>query len=56
MKHVLPIFLLMLASMAFADSDGDGVDDANDNCPAVSNPDQLDNDGDFTMVNVMIRA
>ena len=28
------------------DTDGDGVLDANDNCPAVSNPDQLDTDGD----------
>jgi hypothetical protein len=29
-----------------ADTDGDGVVDAVDNCPAVSNPDQLDTDGD----------
>lgn len=28
------------------DTDGDGVLDANDNCPAVSNPDQADSDGD----------
>ena len=46
MKYVLAIFILMFASMAFADSDGDGIDDANDNCPAVSNVDQLDSDAD----------
>ena len=28
------------------DSDGDGVPDAEDNCPIVWNPDQADNDGD----------
>ena len=28
------------------DGDGDGVPDANDNCPAVGNPDQADSDGD----------
>ena len=28
------------------DSDGDGVVDLNDNCPAVSNPDQADSDDD----------
>ena len=28
------------------DSDGDGVPDASDNCPYVSNPDQSDQDGD----------
>ncbi|MHB1262460.1 MAG: CARDB domain-containing protein [Thermoplasmatota archaeon] len=28
------------------DSDGDGVPDANDDCPAANNPDQLDSDGD----------
>jgi hypothetical protein len=28
------------------DTDGDGVCDANDNCPAVANPDQADSDGD----------
>lgn len=30
----------------FPDSDGDGSDDRSDNCPLVSNPDQLDTDGD----------
>jgi hypothetical protein len=29
-----------------SDSDGDGVCDANDNCPATINPDQTDSDGD----------
>lgn len=29
-----------------ADADGDGVPDASDNCPSVSNPDQLDADTD----------
>ena len=48
MKYVLPIFLLMFVSLAFADSDGDGVDDAIDNCPEVSNVDQLDSDSDGT--------
>ena len=28
------------------DSDGDGVSDDSDNCPATPNPDQLDSDGD----------
>jgi len=31
-----------------ADSDGDGVPDASDNCPAVANPDQADADSDGT--------
>ncbi|NLF64648.1 MAG: hypothetical protein GX579_08585 [Chloroflexi bacterium] len=30
----------------WGDFDGDGVDDFADNCPLVSNPDQLDSDGD----------
>jgi hypothetical protein len=32
----------------FLDADGDGVCDANDNCPAVANPDQADADADGT--------
>src|SRR5262249_8876831 len=28
------------------DTDGDGVDDARDNCPTVANPDQKDTDND----------
>lgn len=28
------------------DGDSDGIPDATDNCPAVSNPDQMDSDGD----------
>lgn len=31
-----------------ADTDNDGVPDADDNCPAVPNPDQEDSDGDGT--------
>ncbi len=29
-----------------ADTDGDGIPDADDNCPALANPDQKDTDGD----------
>ena len=37
------------AALAFlADSDGDGVIDGTDNCPAVANPDQADTDHDGT--------
>lgn len=32
------------------DSDGDGVPDASDNCPAVPNPDQANNDRDFVQL------
>ena len=31
---------------ACVDSDGDGICDADDNCPAAANPDQKDTDGD----------
>lgn len=32
--------------VAALDTDGDGIPDATDNCPAVPNPDQRDSDGD----------
>jgi hypothetical protein len=32
--------------LTFSDSDGDGVEDASDNCPSVPNPGQSDTDGD----------
>jgi hypothetical protein len=31
----------------FTDTDGDGIPDEQDNCPMISNPDQLDSDGNF---------
>ena len=34
------------ASLGSADTDGDGIQDSDDNCPAVPNPSQLDADGD----------
>lgn len=36
----------VFSSSQIVDSDGDGVVDTSDNCPAVSNLDQLDSDGD----------
>lgn len=38
--HWRPDFLV--TSVAVADQDGDGIPDATDNCPTVSNPDQAD--------------
>lgn len=38
--------------MAQSDSDSDGITDANDNCPTVSNPTQLDSDALIGWVNV----
>ena len=46
MKHLLAIILCCCTSIAFADSDGDGVSDETDNCPNVVNADQLDTDSD----------
>ena len=34
-----------IASASMLDSDGDGISNATDNCPAVPNPDQADSDG-----------
>ena len=34
------------AELSDSDTDGDGILDAADNCPAVANPDQADSDGD----------
>ena len=35
-------------STPLPDADGDGVPDADDNCPTTPNADQLDSDGDGT--------
>jgi len=40
------VMLLSIAPAWAIDSDGDGVEDALDNCPNVANPDQLDSDGE----------
>ena len=47
-KTFIPIVLVWLISLPLyaADSDGDGVDDATDNCSSVANADQLDTDSD----------
>ncbi|MFH1726765.1 MAG: LamG-like jellyroll fold domain-containing protein, partial [Elusimicrobiota bacterium] len=37
--------LALAPSARAADSDGDGIEDAADNCPAASNPDQSDTEG-----------
>jgi hypothetical protein len=36
----------VLAEAPDLDADGDGIDDEDDNCPNVANPDQTDSDGD----------
>jgi len=36
----------LVSSVYFADTDGDGILDRNDNCPLVANEDQKDTDGD----------
>ena len=42
----LAVALLLMGSVPGVDSDGDGVPDACDNCPSVSNAAQADGDGD----------
>jgi hypothetical protein len=44
---ILLVSLVFVSAFVFAaDSDGDGIDDADDNCPDDYNPDQLDSDFD----------
>ena len=44
---VLLVFALLAPTSLWAgDADGDGIDDAGDNCPLISNPQQLDSDVD----------
>ena len=47
MNKLLLLVLLAFSNLAFAeDSDTDGINDDVDNCPSVSNADQLDSDSD----------
>lgn len=47
MKTILIVFFFLFYSFSFSqDSDNDGVLDTLDNCPTVSNPNQLDDDND----------
>ncbi len=47
---VIPVILILILFLGgdkyFIDSDGDGVNDSNDNCPHNLNPTQDDNDKD----------
>ena len=45
-RLLLYAILLFFVSSAFADTDGDGVADESDNCPSISNSDQIDTDSD----------
>jgi thrombospondin type 3 repeat protein len=46
LRQTLGLGMLPASSLLFLDSDADGIPDASDNCPAVSNPLQEDSDGD----------
>ena len=46
MRLLLTALLFLFVSSAFADKDGDGVEDAVDNCPEIANSDQTDADAD----------
>ena len=46
MKSVVLVTLVLLASLAQADSDADGVPNESDNCQSAANEDQQDTDAD----------
>jgi hypothetical protein len=46
MRLLFTAFLFLFFSSAFADTDGDGILDESDNCPAVANTQQIDTDSD----------